>query len=233
MNNSTEIIKNLLKQFEDDINDFKFDGIYENIIYHEFQFKGITGKLTSFLLKAGINPFKYTDKVLCRAAMDVDQDIIELSNKTNFIGQQAFEKSSIQEIIIPAPVTKIEDYAFRNCFNLNTVIFEGNNDIDLGYGIFMDCDLLINIRLPDNLKNIPIWMFKNCKSLTSIEIPSTVREIGKNAFYGCESLKYVKFLGKKDDFDYIRIEDLYYPDGFAKWVPTIKCTDGEYILYED
>lgn len=232
MNVSTEIIKDLLIRFEDDINAFKFDGIYEDIMYHEFQFEGITGKLTNFLLRAGINPFKYTDKVLYRTAMGVDQDTIEISNKTNFIGQQAFEKSSIQEIIIPAPVTKIEDYAFRNCFNLNTAIFEGNNDIDLGYGIFMDCSLLVDVRLPDNLKNIPTWMFKNCESLTSIEIPGTVREIGKDAFYGCKSLKHVKFLGKKDDFGYIRIEDLYYRNGFAHWIPVIECIDGEYVLGE-
>lgn len=215
MSTSTKIIRDLLKQFEDDINTFKFDDLYRNIRYHEFQFGGITGKLTNFLLKAGINPFKYTGKVFYRAAMGVDQDTVEISSKTYFIGLQAFENSSIQEIIIPASVTKIGDCAFRNCFNLNTVIFEGNKDIDFGYGIFMGCDSLIDVRLPDNLKNIPTWMFKNCKSLTSIEIPNTVREIGKDAFYGCESLKYIKFLGKKDDFNHIRIEDLYYRNGFA------------------
>lgn len=51
MNASTEIIRDLLMRFEDDINAFKFDGIYEDIMYHEFQFEGITGKLTNFYLE--------------------------------------------------------------------------------------------------------------------------------------------------------------------------------------
>ena len=233
MDDLTKVLREFIRDNEEDINNNNFREVYNAIIYEESKYKGISGKLTDVLFKVGINPFKYMKRILYNAAMGTTQDYIKIPNGIDFIGKAAFAYSKIKEFIIPASVEKMEANVFSHCYELIKVVFEGNDIEALGTGIFDNCTALTDVKLPSKLKYIPVETFKNCISLTSIEIPGTVREIGRDAFYGCKSLKHFKFLGTKDDVGHIRIEGLYYPNGFAEWVPVIECTDGEYILYED
>ena len=54
--------------------------------------------------------------------------------------------------------------------------------------VFKNCNNLVYVQLPRNLKKIPQAGFYNCIQLNYIEIPNGVATIGKGAFAGCSSL---------------------------------------------
>ena len=74
------------------------------------------------------------------------------------IGVGAFKGAQMKKVVIPSTVTEIDEYAFANCTNLETVVFL--------------CDL----------QEISAYAFYNCTKLTNVQIPGSVREIGNSAF---------------------------------------------------
>ena len=69
--------------------------------------------------------------------------------------------------VIPEGITKIRDFAFEDCTNLESII------------------------IPESVTKIGYWSFAYCTSLKKIIIPESVAEIGAGAFDGCKSLKKV------------------------------------------
>ena len=225
-------ILNIFEKFKDDINNFKFDSLYNYLVksgHGKGDAKSSIGEITDMLFKIGINPFKYMDKIPYMACRGSEQNYIKIPNNIKSIGLQAFKESNIEKIIIPASVKETLSFICSKCPVLTQAIFEGN-DTEIGSYNFNLCQKLKEVKLPSKLKELPSGTFKNCKSLTNINIPGTVRNIGKEVFFGCDSLEYINFLGTKDDFEYIEIEDLFARDGFAAYVPKIICIDGEYEL---
>ncbi|MCM1337826.1 MAG: leucine-rich repeat domain-containing protein [Candidatus Amulumruptor caecigallinarius] len=111
-------------------------------------------------------------------------------------------------------VTEIEDYAFNECFNLESVSLP-NTIESIGSGAFYDClDLteinmpasvqsigkaafygchqLSSIELPKSQEVIPRYLFQYCSNLKDIHIPSSFSEIGEGAFERCESLSQIE-----------------------------------------
>ena len=73
----------------------------------------------------------------------------------------------IPSVIEGAPVTAINDCAFKNC------------------------SFVTSVTIPDSVTSIGEEAFRNCSGLTSITIPDSVTSIGDNAFMGCTSLKSI------------------------------------------
>ena len=74
------------------------------------------------------------------------------------IGERAFFLSSVESIVIPAPVTEIGIRAFSGCQNL------------------------AEVTLSEGLKTIGENAFLGCTALKEIEIPASAEEIAENAF---------------------------------------------------
>lgn len=93
------------------------------------------------------------------------------------VGAHAFESSKIVSIDIP--ITKVEDYAFKDCFELVSIkVWE--EQYAWSYG---------------NALVIGNYAFYNCKKLATIEMPTDfnyhiIGAIGDYAFYNCVSLSY-------------------------------------------
>ena len=68
------------------------------------------------------------------------------------------------DLTLPSYITKIYQYAFRNCSSLTSV------------------------EIPDSVTSIGKCAFFECSSLTSVEIPDSVTSIGSDAFSDCSSL---------------------------------------------
>ena len=129
--------------------------------------------------------------------------------------------SSLTDITIPSTVTSIGNDAFYDCSNLQTVIFDGDSQLQsIGSYAFSWCSKLTDITIPssvtsigDNafnrcsnlqtvifdgdsqLRSIGEYAFNDCSNLTEITIPSTVTSIGTFAFDGCSNLQTVTFDG--------------------------------------
>lgn len=58
--------------------------------------------------------------------------------------------------------------------------------------IFMNCDRLVNVVIPDTVIDIYGFAFSLCENLTSVTIPSNVTNIGEEAFSNCWALTSVE-----------------------------------------
>ena len=97
------------------------------------------------------------------------------------IGNNAFEKSSAKEIVIPDSVTEIGSQAFSGCEKLTGVSIP-NSVTTIRDRAFFDCNSLASITIPDSVTDIELQAFCNCTSLKSVTIPASVTDIGDEAF---------------------------------------------------
>ena len=143
----------------------------------------------------------------------VNLNSIVFSENLTKIGETAFYQCSIEELILPDSVSRLDDGAFSACVNLRKVklptgattissrCFEGCENLSeiiipdtytriLSYA-FHGCVSLQNIDLPEQLQEISYYAFSLC-GLVYVEIPDTVTTWGNQAFSDCSELKNVK-----------------------------------------
>ena len=89
----------------------------------------------------------------------------------------------------------IGEETFRNCFSLNSVIFEhgGNESVltTIGDDAFMFCTGLTAIKLPSHLETIGKQAFYYCSALRTVYIPQSATEVGKGAFQFCYAMESI------------------------------------------
>lgn len=113
---------------------------------------------------------------------------LEIPSGTTSIGYTAFRDCpDIRRVILPDSVSVIKgqyagaDGAFRNCANLEEVVF-GSGIKEIWQSAFADCPKLRTINLPQGLSSIGPQAFQDCVQLQGIQIPSSVVSLGSNAF---------------------------------------------------
>jgi len=96
--------------------------------------------------------------------------------------------ASITTVTIEENITRIGDYAFASCINLQKVTLPDSLEIIRDYA-FHYCNILTEIEFKEKLYYIGAWAFNHCLSLTSISLPDSVTHIGAYAFRECISLE--------------------------------------------
>lgn len=132
-------------------------------------------------------------------------------NQVETIGAQAFCICSELKIInIPSTITSIGENAF-NCPNLTAVHITDlsawckiNFECSSWYGnfntpysnplcyakrLFLNNELITNLKIPSDVTAINPFAFINCTNLTEVIIPGNINSIGTFAFKGCSNLK--------------------------------------------
>ncbi|MBR2876016.1 MAG: leucine-rich repeat domain-containing protein [Clostridia bacterium] len=108
------------------------------------------------------------------------------------IGRDCFNGTkgkNIESVIITSNVTKVGVAAFKNCSNLERVVFTDDTSVEIGASAFANCTSLNRVCLSSQTVSIGANAFENCSSLGDLAIPATVKEIGPNAFLGCSKIK--------------------------------------------
>ena len=100
---------------------------------------------------------------------------------------------SLEEIIIPEGVLKVEYGAFEDCTNLRRIVLPSTLNkmsslVEEGGLINLVC---VDFSKVTQLKIIPEYCFMGCKSLEEIIIPEGVLEVEYGAFEGCTNLKRI------------------------------------------
>jgi len=135
------------------------------------------------------------------------------SNPLYYTKMLYINDSPITKIEIPATITKINNYAFRNYINLTSVTmpesitsigwyaFDGCHNLtsaaipksvtSIGEGAFNYCIKLTSVEIPEGVKKIGISTFSHCVRLTNVTIPDSVTSIGASAFSDCTKLTSV------------------------------------------
>ena len=106
------------------------------------------------------------------------------------IGDEAFNFSSIESIVIPEGVKSIGISAFEDCHSLKRVDIS-SSVTSIGFRAFCECDMLESIKIPDGVKEISRETFLSCSSLLDVTIPNSVTIIRMDAFACCDSLKSI------------------------------------------
>ncbi len=119
------------------------------------------------------------------------------------IGKEAFAKTKIDSITIPETVTLVNDGAFYNCGNLQTVTFEnrGVSDTSIGIGAFCDIDTLstvdFGIRKIDSIGDYAFAITNSppTESLVNFKFPDSINNgsnLGKYTLANRKQLKTVE-----------------------------------------
>lgn len=106
--------------------------------------------------------------------------------------------TALEEVSIGTPsqgmpsdgLTYIEDNAFQNCINLNSINLP-NSVLRIGGtagAVFGGCTSLTSIVLPTGLQSIPQYTFSGCTKLKTVSVNSSLKGVGDYAFSGCEAL---------------------------------------------
>ncbi len=154
---------------------------------------------------------------------------IEIPNTVTYIGEEAFQKTGLSSVVVPASVTKMGAQPFHFCENLKEAEILG--PVDSLNCTFSECEALRMVTLPGSLKVFGSYAFFNCKSLESITMkqydPSLIvvkdgSSFGTNKGYGM--LNGTKLLvpeGTLDDYTNSSFGKLF--EDIQEYMPSYKA----------
>ena len=184
---------------------------------------GAMKKLEQITVEKGNRYYTYEDGVLYDKTGNVlllfpraRKGLFTVPDGVEKIAHQAFDGSVLSGIHLPASLTRLGDYAFRNSHLTDVVLPEGVETIPMG--AFKDCSQLQSIKLPKGLTLVAESAFENCSSLTSVDLPDDVTVILPKAFKHCKSLTAVSFPSAltgigKEAFEGCALQSIALPQG--------------------
>ncbi len=119
------------------------------------------------------------------------QFAVKSIGKHAFDGGERENAHSITSVTIAEGITTIDNWAFQNCPELETVILPESVE-NIYSAAFAYSPKLSAINIPTRLKTIYDWLFVNCTALKSIDLPEGITEIKNHAFRG-SGLESIKF----------------------------------------
>ena len=104
---------------------------------------------------------------------------------------QVIEYESLDSLVVKVNDgfggAKITEHTYNETTRKGTMRFDKPVEV-LADSVFHECDSLISMTLPIQLKRIGDYAFFSCQSLKSITIPNSLTSIGEGAFYFCKNL---------------------------------------------
>lgn len=99
------------------------------------------------------------------------------------VGKGAFYLSEVAHVTFPSSLKSLGDYCFKNCKQLETIIFQGNSITEIPSECFSGCTKLRDFVLPSSIEVINIKAFLSCTSIGDVLLDKTnVRTILAEAF---------------------------------------------------
>jgi hypothetical protein len=107
-------------------------------------------------------------------------DGMKTVNRNIFSSSSDYVKT-IENLILPRYLEKIEDYTFWRFSNLKNVVIP-ESLVEIGEKAFRETSI-VKLNLPDSLEKIGDYAFADCYKLEEINFPSNLKTIGNYAFY--------------------------------------------------
>ena len=96
--------------------------------------------------------------------------------------------SNLNSVTIPEGVTSIGSFAFNSCANLRNLVLPSTLTDLSGMNIFAYCSSITEVVIPDKVTSLGNNAFTYCSALTAVTIPASVTSIGAVAFAGCTKM---------------------------------------------
>ncbi len=112
------------------------------------------------------------------------------SNPLGYAHHLYVDGKEVKDLVIPADVTEISDYAFYECDGLTSVTFP-SHVTNIGTYSFQQCNGLTDIVIPSNVTEIQNCAFMSCENLKTVVIEEGVKVIGGAAFFQCSALNSI------------------------------------------
>ena len=112
---------------------------------------------------------------------------IKLPETIKILNNNTFIEHDVNSIIIPNNITKINDFAFKNCDLIENIIIP-DSVTSIGESAFFGCSKLSNIIIPNSIIEIGEYAFGFCSSLTNVTIPNIQTSIGKDVGF-CSNIR--------------------------------------------
>lgn len=153
---------------------------------------------------------------------------IILPESIDYLGDCAFEESSVTAVTINAPLEKIPIQCFYNCESLNSAIINGAQEID-SYA-FANCPNLSKVVIWDSVTNISVTAFDNDPNLIIYGFADTYAQTYAQE-HNIPFVEMVRFLlGDVDGIDGVNINDV---TAIQSHLAELKTVEGIYLLAAD
>lgn len=200
-----EKVKQLIEDYIVEIENNDFKTIYMEAEENEADWD-IVSEFTQVLMRAGVDP---------------------LNPKSNldFIPKHYLDSClTIHDIIIPAKIKKINDFAFQGCKNLHSIMFEDGSKCGwVGTKSFSESGIE-SIELPEGLDCVFEEAFSYCFNLKKLVLPSTIESLEYGAFDNCRYLTQLEYNGTKEKWE--NDIDINCFDSDEDLIESVKCSDG-------
>jgi len=113
------------------------------------------------------------------------------------IASDVFEDNEqIKKVILPERLESIGNFAFQDCYNLKEIEF-GDKLTFIGDSAFWNCGFE-KLTLPNSVETIYPYAFFRNKNLVEITLPQNLKDITLGTFNECEKLEKVIMLSEYD-----------------------------------
>jgi hypothetical protein len=118
---------------------------------------------------------------------------IDIPSGVTEIGHHAFWYTGIEEVTVPAGVTRLEEYTFHHCHKLKKAVLPDGITF-IGNSVFSECYELEDVNMPASIETIDAYAFyNNQKKTVPIVLPSTLKRIGTHAFQNNYKVRSITF----------------------------------------
>ncbi|MBQ3494802.1 MAG: leucine-rich repeat domain-containing protein, partial [Clostridia bacterium] len=156
---------------------------------------------------------------------------ITLPNTIIRFKEDAFSRTQLTEVFIPASVTDLGSNAFSSAKSLKKVEFSEDINIKSTGSYTFNSAPIQEIELPESLTSIGYCSFQSC-AFTELVIPKNVKTIESWAFNMCESLVFVDLpegletIGDMGLAQSKKLVELYIPGSVTKILGGFNYSDG-------
>lgn len=140
--------------------------------------------------------------------------------------------TGIEEITIPATVTKIEETAFYSCSNLEKVNFS-ESITSIGRSAFENCTKLEKAVIPDSVTKIQERAFFGCSNLSNVTLSKRLQYLGGQVFENCNSLEAIELPKSLEACHGSMWSSGYGPFRNCKKLKTITFEEGFSLIPDD
>ncbi|MBP5308134.1 MAG: leucine-rich repeat domain-containing protein [Clostridia bacterium] len=155
---------------------------------------------------------------------------VTVSEVVESIGNYAFKKSAVTEVVFPAALKKIGRQSFYGCSALKSYSFASDPAMleVIGNNAFEGCSALRTAIFPSNLTTVVDRAFSGCSSLDTVYVQGrALKWIYTNVFDGCGLLSDVFYAGNEEDFSGVIISAGNDNFTSARFTFNYNAADGE------